>query len=285
MAEEKEGKKPVIIIEEPTPKEEPPPPGPSFMALYTSLMMLLMTFFIVLFSMASTSTGKLHQATESIVDEFSEIGLTNTKQAMIFLFSYMKLKLSTPSTKPEENKTGKDKMKKTEKQEPVDLESPEKSSKVSSLILLGLHVQKERHGLLIKIPGKELFYPETATITHKGKSILYNIFSTVKDDYQSIVIRCYVNRPTESIDPNQPPPSSFYLSTTMASAISHYITKRIKIPIDKIDFFGNGEYRPLMLSPTTEEDIQRNNRVELLIKGLWLKKQSAVASIAGPTMT
>ena len=274
--EEKQKKGPLIEEEEVV--EEKEPPGPSFMALYTSLMMLLMTFFIVLFSMATTSTGRLHQAQDSIVEEFNTLGLTTSKRAIIFLHSYMKLRLATSKKRVEEREKTEDETEKKKQPEPLAevywaRENFEKSSKIGSLVLLGLSIERKKEYVIIKIPNKELFYPNNTKFTIKGKTILKKVFRTISKDFESVIIQSYLG---EDIEPlfktGTDIERSFLLSAERASNIARFLSREVGITHNKISAYGNGVYRPVNPYPKNEDETAMNDRTEFWIKGLWLNE-------------
>jgi flagellar motor protein MotB len=261
-------------LEEPIPDEEEGPTGDSFIVIYTTLMVLLLAFFLVLFSLATTSTGKFSQARDSIQNEFSTMGLTTAKKTLAFMYSLMKIKsafnpvlhpLLQEDTKPADDFTMKNKDQVT-KVYWTENENVDVTAKMGDLILLGINAERQRSDLLLRIPTLKLFYPDNAKLTPAGKVIITNMLNIIKTNFEKITIHSYSDDGNSSSDPFSK--NSFVLSTERAYAVAQEIADQLQVPISKIPFYGYGKHRPS--DPTSKLGADAfNNRIELWIRELW----------------
>jgi flagellar motor protein MotB len=263
------------LLDDPPPADEGDgPTGDSFIIIYTTLMMLLLAFFLVLFSLATTSTGKFSHARDSIQNEFSTMGLSTAKKTLAFMYSLMKIKsafnpvmhpLLQEDTKPADDFA----MKKKDQVTKVywtENENVDVTAKMGDLILLGINAERQQSDLLLRIPTLKLFYPDNAKLTPAGKVIITNMLNIIKTNFEKITIHSYCDEGNSSPDPFSK--NSFVLSTERAYAVAQEIADQLQVPISKIPFYGYGKHRPADPSSKLGADAF-NNRIELWIRELW----------------
>ena len=260
--DEKPVKKNTLAATEEAAPEEPEAGGGNFITLYTSLMLLLLSFFIVLFSMASTSTNKFNAAKRSINEEFTTLGLSNAKKALVFIYSYMKLKSSIPFAKKntDENASLQEgPIPDGAAEGEVHENSKEAIEMTANLILFGLNVQRKENDLLIKIPSRDLFIPHTDELNEKGKLLLSNMLGVIGNKFDSLTIHAYSDEKTGT--------DAFVLSTRQAYHIASYVSQSLSLPLSKIAFYGYGPYRQLYYGKDSADktDLLSNERIEFWI--------------------
>lgn len=262
-SKEEEAKNQLIEDESP-PSNDGGGGGADFIALYTSLMLLLLSFFIVLFSMATTSTGKFHEAKESLEEEFSSLGLSSAQHALLFVYSFIKIKSALTTTSSEMPNT-------SQKAPPPDTslsywekEKPplDITSKMGDLILLGLDSERKDKDLIIRVPASKLFLSETTPLSASGEKLVADTFNIIQTAFSHITIHSYTVDET-------PLKSSYLISAERAFAIAHFISEHTHCPSDRITYLGYGKYRAIPSDDTAENQAMFNNRIEIIISGLW----------------
>ncbi|MBN1493621.1 MAG: hypothetical protein JW938_05680 [Candidatus Omnitrophica bacterium] len=251
--------------------------GADFIVLYTSLMLLLLSFFIVLFSMASTSTGKFSSARDSLKNEFSTMGLNTAKKSLVFMYSFMKIKSSfNPVMHPylEEEERPDDIVAKRRKEITrvywEEEESVDVSAKMGDLILLGVNAERQRNDLLLRIPSSKLFYPGQTTLAPAGKFLIINMLNIIRSDFEKIAIHSFNDESESESDPFAK--DSYIISTERAFAVAQVIADQLDMPLKNFPYYGYGKYRSNDPTSKLEANIF-NNRVELWIRELWTTKE------------
>jgi len=238
-------------------------------------MVLLLSFFLVLFSMATCSTGKFSHARDSIQNEFSTMGLSTARKTLTFMYSLLKIKSALnpvfdpylqDKTMMDEDLTTKNKTKTTQvywaENETVDV-----SAKMGNLILLGVNAERQKQDLLLRIPTVKLFYPGEGRLTPAGKVLITNMLNIIKTDFDKITIHSYNDDGDAGADPFAK--DSYVLSAERAYAVAKEITDQLQIPTEKIPFYGYGHYRSSEFSNVLGSNTF-NNRIELWIRELWV---------------
>ncbi len=250
-------------------EDEGMPEGPGFMALYTILMLLLMTFFIVLVSMASPSTGKFAEGKQSLSTTFKLMGLNQSKEALYFIYSVLRIKNSLIKEAIESKEQSEARKKGGKKKKDGmffgENVSPEKAEQLSRFIALGFNISAKDVGakyLIVRFPSGKVFVPHTAELKWDIKSQLKSFLRIIGTDYDKIVVRVYTSDTPDDMSGLSTP---LELSAIRANAVADFIAEEHGIPRGKVYSIGYGEYYYGVDNiPPDKKEI-----VELDIYGLW----------------
>lgn len=251
------------------------PEGPGFMALYTTLMLLLMTFFIVLVTMSRPSEGDFQQVKKSMQATFKLMGLSGSKQALLFIYSVLKIQNSTmrdaidlhgPSATGNQvvNKGTED----TNKIYWEDGLSRDESEQLHRFIALGFNISSadttEKY-LKVKCPPGKVFKSGTIEFDDLFLATFKNFLSLIGTGYSKLQINVYTIEEPATADMGIT--SSLELSALRSQALADMIVDIQDVPSDRIEAIGYGRY----FVGVDEEKIPKDKRelIEFKIYDLW----------------
>lgn len=119
-------------------------------------------------------------------------------------------------------------------------------------------------GLRITLLDKLIFESGQAEIKKDAEKFLNIVANTIKKSHVRAVITGHTdNVPIDT----ERYPSNWELSVMRAVNVMRYMSKDFRIPLDRFEARGCGEFRPLG-SNDTEEERGRNRRVEFMLEPL-----------------
>ena len=232
-------------------KQEPEDNGiPAWMTTFGDLMTLLLTFFVLLVTYSDMERGKLIEIARSFRGAMKVLpsGLSPDLGAELYL----------PS--PDEFTKGKMANLYPNREALETLKRQFKEAGGGSDVIL----EWVDEGLSITLTEKLLFDSGVAEIKGSSKAFLDIVANTIKKSPVKAVIRGH----TDNIPINTEVfPSNWELSAMRAIHVMRYMLEAFRIPLDRVEARGCGQFRPLEEN-TTVAGRARNRRVEIVFEPL-----------------
>ena len=246
--------------------EDGMPEGPGFMALYTTLMLLLMTFFIVLVSMSASSTDKFKAGKTSINSTFNVLGLSGSRQALFFMYSFLKIK-NTAVKQALDLHDNNPLKKRTDKPQGFldDGLSFDEATQLNKFIALGFNIDasdKNQKSLKVRFPEKGVFVSQTADFDEIFEATFSPFLKMIGAEYSKMEISVYcLDTPKKSTGFS----TTRELAALRAGAIADAIVEIQGVDRSKLLARGFGDYYyDAEFIPSDKREF-----IELNIFGLW----------------
>lgn len=251
--------------------------APKWMVTFSDLMTLILVFFILLFSMSQIDKEKFEAVAESF------------RSRAIFDFNPSVVELESPADKKndeqqdisefeseededvnKDKETGAEDTKDSLNQLVTEVETFLENNDLTEKIT----ANRTDRGVVLTLQEQVLFNTAEAEIISKGQPFLKKVGQLLNNIPNYVKVEGHTDdRPIS----NYRFPSNWELSAARASGVIRYLAQETAVDAGRFTAVGYGDTRPLVPN-TSEENWQKNRRVEIVILDPSYKAQEGITS-------